>query len=189
MNISIEKELKVSILFVDFFQEYHLQNALDAQQRLGSAKIRAVPIPDVYEDSQSQTIYPATNILLKELIRLPRRVSCFFFFVFVFDRSLNFFLALQLESEQPEYDMDEIDHKWFNETGRHLCPKLSHLEFERIVDKLEDASTRISVSLDEARALFSSSTSTIINDLHLTNVYQFWHQRRTQRVDFLRAKL
>jgi hypothetical protein len=55
-----------------YFQEYHLQTALDAQQRLGSAKIRAVPIPDVYEDRNSQSIYPARIELPKQLIRLQR---------------------------------------------------------------------------------------------------------------------
>ncbi|CAF1552900.1 unnamed protein product, partial [Rotaria sordida] len=50
--------------------EYHLQNALDAQSRLGSAKIRAVPIPDLYEDRNSQSIYPANIVLPKQLIRL-----------------------------------------------------------------------------------------------------------------------
>ena len=32
----------------------------------------AVPIPDVYEDPKSQSIYPATVELPKQLIRLQR---------------------------------------------------------------------------------------------------------------------
>ncbi|CAF4814423.1 unnamed protein product, partial [Rotaria socialis] len=52
--------------------EYHLQNALDAQCRLGSAKMRAVPIPDLYEDQNSKSIYPNNNQLPKQLIRLQR---------------------------------------------------------------------------------------------------------------------
>ncbi len=61
-------------------QEYHLQNALDAQRRLGSAKIRAVPIPNLYEDPDSQSIYPANVELPKQLIRLQRILNrvCFF---------------------------------------------------------------------------------------------------------------
>ncbi len=55
-----------------FIKEYHLQNALDAQRRLGSAKIRAVPIPDLYEDPNSQSIYPAKIQLPDQLIRLQR---------------------------------------------------------------------------------------------------------------------
>ena len=54
------------------FQEYDLQNALDAQRRLGSAKIRAVPIPNLYEDTNSQAIYPANVEAPKQLIRLQR---------------------------------------------------------------------------------------------------------------------
>ncbi|CAF1127391.1 unnamed protein product [Adineta steineri] len=144
--------------------EYHLQNALDAQRRLGSAKIRAVPIPNLYEDPNSQSIYPPNIELPKQLIRLQ---------------------PLQLESDEPEYDMDEIDHNWFSKSVRTSCPELTYLEYETIIDKLENASTRTLVSLDEARTLFASSTPSIINDLHIKTVYDFWHERRTIRVHFL----
>lgn len=66
-------DLFLCFLFIPIFiQEYHLQNALDAQRRLGSAKIRAVPIPDLYEDSNSRSIYPANVELPKQLIHLQR---------------------------------------------------------------------------------------------------------------------
>lgn len=87
-----------------------------------------------------------------------------------------------MESDHPEYDMDEIDQKWFIQTGKQVCPKLTHLEVEWIIDKLEDASTRTLVSLDEARALFSENSSMITDDLHITTVYKHWHQRRTKSV-------
>ncbi|CAF2410941.1 unnamed protein product [Rotaria sp. Silwood2] len=148
--------------------EYHLQNALDAQCRLGSAKIRAVPVPDLYEDPHSQSIYPANVVLPKQLIRLQ---------------------PLQLESDEPEYDMDEIDHNWFHKTVRSLCPDLTYLEYETIIDELENASTRTLVSLDEARALFASSTPSIINDLHINTVYDFWYKRRTTRGKRLKPRL
>ena len=67
-----EREWKWTSCLIFLLQEYHLQNALDAQQRLGSAKIRAVPIPDLYEDPHSQSIYPASVDLPKQLIRLQR---------------------------------------------------------------------------------------------------------------------
>ena len=98
-------------------------------------------------------------------------------------------LALQLESDEPEYDMDEIDHRWFAKTGRALCPELTHLDYETIVDKLENASTRTLVSLDEARALFASSIPIISNDLHIRTVYDVWHERRTIRVHCSRVQL
>jgi len=95
--------------------------------------------------------------------------------------SINFFLALQLESDEPEYDMDKIDHDWFNEFGRISCPKLTHLEYETIIDKLENASTRTLISFDEARTLLPN-----IDDLHIKTVYEFWNERRTTtRVYFL----
>ncbi|CAF3672408.1 unnamed protein product [Rotaria socialis] len=148
--------------------EYHLQNALDAQCRLGSAKMRAVPIPDLYEDQNSKSIYPNNNQLPKQLIRLQ---------------------PLQLESDDPEYDMDEADHNWFHNSARSLCPDLTYLEYEIIVDKLENASTRTLASLDEARALFASSTPPIINNLHINTVYEFWYKRRTTRDKRLKPRL
>jgi hypothetical protein len=94
--------------------------------------------------------------------------------------SIKFLLALQLESDEPEYDMDKIDHDWFNEFGRISCPNLTHLEYEIIIDKLENASTRTLISLDEARTLLPN-----IEDLHIKTVYEFWNERRTTRVYFL----
>ena len=77
--------------------------------------------------------------------------------------------------------MDKIDHQWFNEYGRISCPNLTHLEFETIIDKLENASTRTLISLDEARTLLPT-----IDESHITIVYNFWNERRTTiRVDFL----
>ena len=60
------------------------------------------------------------------------------------------------------------------------------LNTETIIDKLENASTRTLVSLDEARTLFASSST---NDLHIKTVYDFWHERRTIRVHFLSISL
>lgn len=90
------------------------------------------------------------------------------------------FLALQLESDDPEYDMDRTDHEWFNECGRVSCPNLTHLAYEIIIDKLENASTRTLISYDEARTLLSN-----IDETHLKSVYDFWHKRRTARVHFI----
>ena len=78
--------------------------------------------------------------------------------------------------------MDETDHSWFTKSARVTCPELTFLEYETIIDKLENASTRTLVSLDEARTLFASSTPPLANDLHINTVYDFWHGRRTMRV-------
>lgn len=75
--------------------------------------------------------------------------------------------------------MDKTDQVWFNEFGRISCPKLTHIEFENIVDNLENASTRTLISLDEARTLLPN-----IDDLHLKTVFEYWNERRTTRVYF-----
>lgn len=87
-------------------------------------------------------------------------------------------LALQLESDDPDYDMDKVDHDWFETYARTSLPKLTHYEYETIIDKLENASTRILISSDEARSLLPS-----IDEIHLKSIYEFWYQRRTTKVD------
>jgi hypothetical protein len=82
--------------------------------------------------------------------------------------------------------MDEIDHNWFDESARTLCPNLTYLEYETIIDKLENGSTRTLASLDEARTLFASSNT---NETHIKTVYDFWHERRTIRVHFISISL
>ena len=73
--------------------------------------------------------------------------------------------------------MDKIDHDWFNDHGRKSCPNLTHLEYEKIIDKLENASTRTLISFDEARTLLPT-----IDLAHLKTVYTFWNERRTSAV-------
>ena len=73
--------------------------------------------------------------------------------------------------------MDKTDHEWFQNSARLSCPKLTHLEYETIVDKLENASTRILIALDEARSLLPT-----LDESHLKAVYAFWHERRSTRV-------
>ncbi|CAF0744148.1 unnamed protein product [Didymodactylos carnosus] len=133
--------------------EYHLQNALDAQQRLGSAKIRAVPTPDLYEDPNSASIYPPIVQLPKQLIRIQ---------------------PLQFESDYPEYDMDTNDTEWFEKWNN--CLGLTHLQYEEIIDKLENSSGRTVLSYEDAKTLIKED-----EDL-LKNVYEFWLERRNTTV-------
>jgi hypothetical protein len=172
--------LKYSHAFLLPIQEYHLQNALDAQRRLGSAKIRAVPIPDLYEDPDSQSIYPSTVELPKQLVRLQRTLKIIDHRIVArLSRSnvVHVVLALQLESDEPEYDMDKIDHDWFRDYARSSCPNLTYLDYETIIDKLENASTRILISFDETRILLPT-----IDEVYLKSVHEFWSQRRIKRV-------
>lgn len=80
--------------------------------------------------------------------------------------------------------MDQTDLDWFDQTAQKRCPTLTHFEYETIIDKLENGSTRTLISLDEARLLFASSTPSITNDSHIQCAYEFWHERRITRVEF-----
>ena len=80
--------------------------------------------------------------------------------------------------------MDKTDHEWFQNSARLSCPKLTHLEYETIIDRLENASTRILIALDEARSLLPTT-----DESHLKVVYDFWHERRTTRVNWVSQSL
>ncbi|UJR28328.1 hypothetical protein I4U23_009570 [Adineta vaga] len=80
--------------------------------------------------------------------------------------------------------MDKVDHDWFNDCGRISCPNLTHLEYENIIDKLENASTRTLISFDEARTLLPN-----IDISHLKTAYTFWNGRRTTGDKRLKARL
>lgn len=73
--------------------------------------------------------------------------------------------------------MDKADHEWFKDCARSKCPDLTCLEYETIIDKFENASTRILISFDEAKTLLPT-----IDESCLKLVHEFWHQRRTMRV-------
>ena len=73
--------------------------------------------------------------------------------------------------------MDKADHAWFMDCARSSCPNLTCLEYETIIDKLENASTRILISIEETKLLLTTA-----DESHLKFVYDFWQQRRTTRV-------
>jgi enhancer of polycomb-like protein len=82
---------------------------------------------------------------------------------------LNSLLALSLEQDIPDYDMDSADETWFDsQTKSELTP----FKFEQMMDRLE----KITVcSLDDAKALVRRNE---VNQ----DVFDYWVNKRLKTV-------
>lgn len=80
------------------------------------------------------------------------------------------FLALSLEQDIPDYDMDSADESWFNK--QTPSSELTAFKFEQMMDRLE----KITVcSLDDAKALVRRNE---VNQ----DVFDYWVTKRLKTV-------
>lgn len=84
----------------------------------------------------------------------------------------SLFLALSLEQDIPDYDMDSADEMWFDsQTKSELTP----FKFEQMMDRLE----KITVcSLDDAKALVRRNE---VNQ----DVFDYWVNKRLKTVSVI----
>ena len=88
-----------------------------------------------------------------------------------FQKLIKYFLALSLEQDIPDYDMDSADEQWFDSQ----TPKsdMSVFKFEQMMDRLE----KITVcSLDDAKALVRRNE---VNQ----DVFDYWVNKRLKTVN------
>lgn len=80
------------------------------------------------------------------------------------------FLALSLEQDIPDYDMDSADESWFD--SQTTKSELTAFKFEQMMDRLE----KITVcSLDDAKALVRRNE---VNQ----DVFDYWVNKRLKTV-------
>ncbi|KAM4558852.1 enhancer of polycomb homolog 2 [Odontesthes bonariensis] len=131
--------------------EHHLQRAISAQQVFREKKENMViPVPE----AETNNIY--YDRLYREEFRVPKQ--------------LIHIQPLGLDQEQPDYDMDSEDETLLNRLNRKM--ELRPLQFEVMVDRLENASTHQLVSLSEAKLLLNE------DDYLLKSVYDYWVRKR-----------
>lgn len=83
-------------------------------------------------------------------------------------------LALNLEQDIPDYDMDSGDESWVNSQSKRL--DLSYYKFEQMMDRLEKSSGQTVVTLNEAKALLKQDDEVSIA------VYDYWLHKRLKTV-------
>lgn len=81
-----------------------------------------------------------------------------------------FTIALGIEQDIPDYDMDSADEMWVSTQSRRL--DLSPLKFEEMMDRLEKSSGQTVVTLNEAKALLKQDDEVSIA------VYDYWLNKR-----------
>lgn len=84
------------------------------------------------------------------------------------------FVALGLEQDVPEYDMDSDDELWIDLQRKRL--DLTPLKFEQMMDRLEKSSGQTVVTLNEAKALLKQDDEVSIA------VYDYWLNKRLKMV-------
>lgn len=82
-------------------------------------------------------------------------------------------LALGLDTEVPDYDMDSTDEEWLRQQQRL---QLTELKFEQMMDRLEKSSGQTVVTLNEAKSLLNQDDETSIS------VYDYWLNKRLKMV-------
>lgn len=79
-------------------------------------------------------------------------------------------VALGIEQDIPDYDIDSADEIWINSQTRRL--DLTPLKFEEMMDRLEKSSGQTVVTLNEAKALLKQDDEVSIA------VYDYWLNKR-----------
>lgn len=79
-------------------------------------------------------------------------------------------LALSIEQDIPDYDMDSADEEWISEQTRRF--DLTPLKFEEMMDCLEKSSGQTVVKPNEAKALLKQ------DDEISMAVYDYWLNKR-----------
>lgn len=134
--------------------EKHLQDILDAQTSSHAAtekkKDLYIPTPEVFQTDLS---------LYQKGYKVPRQ------YIHV--------QPFSMDAEKPDYDMDDADEAFFNETLRGTKKfEVDVITFEDMIDRLEKNSGHSVVSAKEAKLLLKED-----DDLILA-VYDYWVDKR-----------
>lgn len=79
-------------------------------------------------------------------------------------------LALGLEQDIPDYDVDSADEEWLDTQSQRL--DINSLKFEQMMDRLEKSSGQTVVTLNEAKLLLKQDDEISIA------VYDYWLNKR-----------
>ncbi|XP_072114741.1 enhancer of polycomb homolog 2 isoform X4 [Mobula birostris] len=131
--------------------EHHLQRAISAQQVFREKRENMViPVPEAESNvSYYDRLYRGEFKVPKQLIHIQ---------------------PINLDSEQPDYDMDSEDEILFNRLNRKV--EIKPLQFEEMFDRLEKASGNQLVSIQEAKLLLKE------DDYLIKAVHDYWARKR-----------
>lgn len=86
-------------------------------------------------------------------------------------------LALSLEQDIPDYDMDSSDEMWVETHSKRL--DLTPIKFEQMMDRLEKHTGQTVVTLNEAKNLLNQDDEQVSIAL-----FDYWLSKRLKTVSF-----
>eukprot|EP00117_Sycon_ciliatum_P017813 scpid28498/ scgid4923/ Enhancer of polycomb homolog 1 len=131
--------------------EHHLQRAMAAQQLYGEAQQLVIPTPDFNSSVADYTdVYKKKSTQPRNFIRMHG----------------------YLDSDFPEYDLDDEDVKWCNSQKG-----LTELKLETMIETLEKGLGQQSqnLTLTEAQALLHDNDDTLV-----LTVFDYWQAKRAR---------
>uniref|UniRef100_A0A4W5Q6D7 Enhancer of polycomb homolog n=1 Tax=Hucho hucho TaxID=62062 RepID=A0A4W5Q6D7_9TELE len=131
--------------------EHHLQRAISAQQVYGEKRDNMViPVPEAGSNiAYYESLYPGDFKMPKQLIHIQ---------------------PFNLDTEQPDYDLDSEDEVFVNKLKKKM--EITSLQFEEMIDRLEKGSGTQLVSLQEAKLLLKE------DDELIKEVFDYWTRKR-----------
>ena len=124
---------------------------MSAQQAFGHTVEHVIPTPEVFTvpDKEYDELYPPNYKIPRQLIHMQ---------------------LLAIEQDIPEYDMDSEDEQWLSLQPKQI--KLTPLQFEVMMERLDKSSGQHVVTLKEAKLLLKEDDDLIIA------VYDYWLNKR-----------
>ncbi|KAM9418066.1 enhancer of polycomb homolog 1-like isoform 1-T1 [Salvelinus alpinus] len=131
--------------------EHHLQRAISAQQVYGEKRDNMViPVPEAGSNiAYYESLYPGDFKMPKQLIHIQ---------------------PFNLDTEQPDYDLDSEDEVFVNKLKKKM--EITSLQFEDMIDRLEKGSGTQLVNLQEAKLLLKE------DDELIKEVFDYWTRKR-----------
>lgn len=129
-------------------------------------------------DSMTKTILPIIKCqdslfmfnvnLISHILHKNTTSTCSHIIIILF-----IILALSLEQDIPDYDMDSADEMWVESQNRL---DLTPFKFEQMMDRLEKNTGQTVITLNEAKALLKQ------NDEVSVAVFDYWLNKRLKTV-------
>lgn len=138
--------------------EHHLQRAISAQQAFGHTGELVIPTPEVQTAPAKDygELYLPNYVLPQENIHMQ---------------------LFAIEHDYPDYDMDSEDDEWFQKNAKNY-PDLTHLQFERLMDKFEQQQLGRSKALELPEAKLIAGAKNAEEENLVTEIYDYWVEKR-----------
>jgi len=151
--------------------EHHLQKAISNQKRYGDKRETVIPTPEAQSSDLNTLNKEQYNSLYKDTHRLPKP--------FLKASNLNL-----LDTDNPDYDMDDEDEKFYLKLTSELKMNITEVQLESLLDQLENHCSSTNITFEEAQNLLKQENPTIFK-----TIYNYWKNKREQSSGTITLKI